>query len=446
MIFMNNIRQIAFHIIHQVFRQKAYADYLIESAFLNNDLEAQQKGYIVESVNGTIRMARTLEWVLKQLYNGRIKNIPRPVRVLMYFGLYQLIFMKKAPDYAVVKEMVDLARLTGHSKWSNTVNALLRAYIRSSFLPEENNIQGEVQTKLGIVFSYPDWIIKRWIECWGEEKARSLCAAFNRRPALSLRVNRLKTDREFLLNELIKRGKNAGISNYHPDCIRVEKAGDLAGTRLFKSGYFSFQDESAACTSWFVAPEAKDLIFDIAAAPGGKTGHMAEISRDQAVIAAGDIRPARIEKIRSMQKRLGFCSIFPILNDGLRPAFTCVFNKVLLDAPCSGLGVLGKRAELRWNRNSEELKSLQGLQQALLNSGAALVKPGGLLVYSTCSILPEENELVVEKFLHEHSGFKVENVAEECPEALLNKQGMMRTWPDIHNMDGAFAVRMRRKE
>ena len=296
---------------------------------------------------------------------------------------------------------------------------------------------------ISVRWSHPEWLVKRWIEQWGVDRTRSLCQANNQRPKMSIRINRLKTNREEMLNNLRHSGFHAESSPLLDEFIMVDQGGELVTYSAFSEGLYSIQDVSARQVGRLMDPHPGERIVDLTAVPGGKTTHMSELENDQVIVVAGDRYLTRLQKVRKNQIRLNLKGISPVLCDGCHVEVKKV-DKVLVDAPCSELGVIRRRDEIRWRFIPEKLSSPVFLQKSLLWVGANFINPGGVLVYSTCTILLEENEQVVDDFLNNHRHFKIEDARQFVDSSAVTERDFVETWTDFHRIDGSFAVRFKK--
>jgi 16S rRNA (cytosine967-C5)-methyltransferase len=384
-----------------------------------------------------------LDWVLQKTYRGDWNRVPEVVRRNCEVALYQILFLEKVPAYAAVDEAVRIASETHGGKWKAAVNAVLRTALRNS---ESMRVPADPEhpaVAASIEWSHPLWLVEKWADRFGIGRAIEICRANNERPKISIRINRLRGDAGAVRKELEERGIQYEMSPYLEEFLSLAKAGDLTGLEGFKRGRFTVQDASAGLVGHLVDPRPGQRILDLAAAPGGKATHLAELSGNEAAVIAVDVRENRVRMLSDNRKRLGLDSISAVVWDG-RNAFPRSFDAVLVDAPCSGLGVLRRRPELKWRKKPEDIPGLVQIQQDLLEAGAESVKAGGALVYSTCTVLDEENRGCVSSFLKRHPEFVVENADSRVDPNLVSKSGFVETWPDAHGMDGSFAVRMKK--
>jgi 16S rRNA (cytosine967-C5)-methyltransferase len=340
-----------------------------------------------------------------------------------------------------VNEAVEFVKRIRGEKPAGLVNAVLRNILRNLEGirypdPAEDRLQ-----YLAVYYSHPAWLVRRWIDRFGEEETQKLLIANNERPSLSLRINRLKVEPGEFLRLLEQQQIQYSGSEYLGHFVRVRGLSKIGQMDLFRTGYFTIQDESAALPSLLVDPRPGETVIDLCAAPGGKTTGMAELMKNQGEVIAVDKYEAKLSQIRGAAERLGLRNITPVLADGLSFEHHQV-DRVLIDAPCSGVGILTKKPDIKWKREARDIPVLAHLQHDLLENGARLVKPGGVLVYSTCSIEPEENEQVVRTFLEQHPEFRLEDGRNFVSKDLVTAEGYVATYPHRHGMDGSFAVRL----
>jgi 16S rRNA (cytosine967-C5)-methyltransferase len=387
-----------------------------------------------------------LDWILGRTFHGDWRGVPEPIRLNSESALYQILFLDRVPAYAAVDEAVRLAGEIQSGRWKATVNAVLRTLIREPEMTRVPDDTGNAAETISLRWSHPTWLVEKWIQRFGEERVVSICRADNERPGLSLRINRLRSDTAAVVRELEKRGTSADSSPFLDEFISIRRGGDLLELEGFREGRCTVQDVSAGLVAHLLDPHAGETILDVAAAPGGKTTHIAELSGDGAAITARDIHPNRLRLINENTRRLGLHSITTDTVDGRNPGPTSGngFDKVLVDAPCSGMGILRRRPELKWRRKPGDIPALASIQSLLLDAAAASLKHGGILVYSTCTVLEEENRGIVEAFLESHREFALENAGLFVHPDCVTDAGTIETWPDIHGTDGSFAVRMRK--
>jgi 16S rRNA (cytosine967-C5)-methyltransferase len=438
-------RRLAVRILDRVFRSNSYADILLDSAFKKADIEAKDRALATELVYGTLRWWGKLDFILRRTFHGKWQDVPDPVRRTCEIALYQILFLDRVPAYAAVDEAVRTAGEFEGGRWKGTVNAVLRSLIRNPDTARVPEDAGDPVKSLSMQWSHPEWLVEEWLRRFSPERTEAICRADNQRPGISVRINPLRSDVPAVLKELENTGISAESNPYLKEFIFFGKAGDVGALPGLREGRYTVQDASAGLVAHLIDPRPDEPILALAAAPGGKTTHMAELGGDRAVIAARDIHSRRLLQVTENVKRLGLHSVTTETGDGRKPAGR-LFDKVLVDAPCSGMGVLRRRPELKWRRVPDDIAGLVSIQRALLETAAASLKEGGILVYSTCTVIEKENREVIAEFLNAHEEFQTENAVRFVHPDLVSGSGFVETWPDTHGMDGSFAVRMKKTE
>jgi 16S rRNA (cytosine967-C5)-methyltransferase len=389
-------------------------------------------------VRGTVVWRGRIDFTLSRLLTRPLEDLPISIRNTLRLGAYQLLFLDQIPAYAAVSESVRLARRHGHEGTAKLVNAVLRRVAdREADVADEAMDPVDRIARLG---SHPAWMVRRWMDRLGLQETEALCRADNRVPPVILRHNRLKGSLQDLLDRL--RGVRVRPHPLQEGFLVVEEGGGLFRTPAFLEGWATVQDVSAGLAVCLLDPRPGETVLDLCAAPGGKTGFIAEKMGDRGRVVALDRHAGRLRQLTENLQRLGLRCVETAISDDATPLPEWAFDRVLVDAPCSGLGVLARRPDVRWRRAASELREFARVQLELLSRGASAVRPGGLLVYSTCTTEPEENEGVVEAFLAARPDFEVEP-ARDCvgPGAA---DLYLQTWPHRHDCDGAFAARLRR--
>ena len=441
-----NAREVALKILNAVYIEEAYANVALAKAFRRADLSDQDRRFVTEMVYGAVKAGATLDWMLRQYVNRPLAKIPPVICNILRLGLYQIFFMDKVPASAACNQAVELAKTYGHPGTVKFVNAVLRSAVREPAKAAFPEGKGNATKNLALVCQHPEWLVKRWIKEFGYDAAVALCEFDNTNATLSLRTNTLKTDRPALLQRLAAEGAVAEPSAWTPEGIVCTAHPSLDHMASLQEGLFQVQDESSMLVAHVLDPQPGEFIIDACSAPGGKTTHMAALMKNQGRILAGDIYEHKLQRIEENAARLGIDIIEAKLLDAttIGELYPRQADRVLVDAPCSGLGVLRRKPDARWKNKAELLETLPPLQSAILASAAEAVKPGGVLVYSTCTIAREENQAVVEAFLQAHADFELENTGGYLP---LQKRdaAMIQLLPQNDGTDGFFIVRMKRK-
>lgn len=438
-------RHTAVRILNRYERSDSYLDKLITHELDRTDLIQADKALLTEIVNGVIRWRSKLDWVLTGFYHGEFGKCLNLVKNAMRVALYQILFLDRIPIYSAIDESVEIVKHIQGDKAAGLVNAVLRNIgrnIDNIRYPNENEDRSHY---LGVMHSHPKWLVKRWIEQFGEEEAIKLMEYNNQRPGAELRVNNLKASAEEIM--LIFEEKNVAYkqSKYLPESIELLSTSiNLAQSELFKLGKITIQDASAAFAAKLTNAKSNNVVIDLCAAPGGKTMMLAEMMNNKGKIIAYDKYKVKLENITQSAQRLGFTNITVLEGDGREIISNEKADIILIDAPCTGLGTLAKKPDIKWKREFEDIRGLNEIQKALLENAVKSLKKNGVIVYSTCSIDQDENLAVTKWFLEKFPEFTLDPAEKYIP-AELCKDGRMQTFPHIHQMDGAYAVRFQRK-
>lgn len=444
------VRELAMDALVRVEKEKAYSNLLLNQILHSRELSRSDAGLLTELVYGTIQRLNTLDYYISRFLSKGLGKLEPWVKNLLRLSFYQLVYLDRIPAHAAVNEAVTIAGRRGHKGISGMVNAVLRNALRK---PEELRIPPGLPAKetIALECSHPEWLVERWLEQFGERTTRDICESNNIAPHASIRVNGLRTTRDQLLTQLRDQGYIANPSAIAPDGIVVENGGNMALTSGFESGLYSIQDESSMLVAEMLAPAAGMTVLDCCAAPGGKTAHIAEKTGDQGIIYAFDIHDHKRKLIDAQAQRLGLRSIQTGVLDAAKlperfaPA---AFDRILLDAPCSGLGVIRRKPDLKWTKSPADIADISRMQDELLSAVSGLLKPGGILVYSTCTLEREENEGAIERFLAGHREFVLDNLADQRLPELQNRfisPGILRLLPHYYGSDGFFIAAMRKQ-
>lgn len=405
-----------------------------------NRLSDRDRDLAAELVRGTFRWRGRLDWRLQPLCNRPLSDVEPEILWILRLGLYQLEFLDRIPPHAAVDTSVELAKHFGSRGAAGLVNAVLRQSRRVEAVPEPDASEDPV-AHLEARTSHPAWLLARWLKRYGFRKTLELAAANNARPSLTLRVTSDRVEPDDLAQDLREQGVTVEFGEYLPGTLRLPQGWHPALREVLRGGLAVVQDEAAGLVAHVSRPGAGLRVLDLCAAPGGKALHLAALCGDALVVAA-DVSPRRIRRLSETIARTGVATVHPIVADGRQPATRGGFGRVLVDAPCSNTGVLQKRPDARWRRTEEDVTRLASLQGELLDAGRAQVGPGGLLVYSTCSLEPEENEHVIDAYLQRHPGDAVVPANDVLPDELV-RDGYLATNPVDHGVDGAFAAVLR---
>ena len=432
-------RTYACDILAAVAGRDAYADKLLDEARAQLE-HPRDRNLLTELVKGVLRQQRRLDWKLQHHSKTRIRKLPHAILAALRTALYQLEFMDKIPAHAAIHEAVRYVRRRNGERLTGFANAVLRACVDKSAPPAPT----DAITRLGIEHSHPDWLVERWLQRFGPAECEELLRADNLRPRQSLRVNRMRTTTAELLAELTALGLQAVQTPFQEDCIFLDSPLALDDLAAFREGRCTVQDPGAAAVIQLAAPQQGWSVYDLCSAPGGKSTYAAELMNDSGDVVAVDLHANKLPLIHNAAHRLGLSCIRTLEGDARTIAFEATADLVLVDAPCSGLGTLSGKPEIKWRRTPDDIAELAALQFDILRHAAALTAPGGVLVYSTCTTEPEENRDVVNRFLREAPDFALDPAENYLP-AEICRGGALETLPHRHGCDGTFAMRLRRK-
>ena len=480
-------RQLAFIALREV-HKGAYADVALDRVLAKVDIVEGEVGakilsdrrLVTELVYGCTRRQRTLDAIVDQLAKKKSHQQPKDLRTILHLGLYQLLYQERIPLSAAVNTTVQLAKENGFAGLAGFVNGLLRQFLRLmeeyagrwgdggdgghggntgnmdeilsasprlSFLTSFLQLPENPVERLGILHSFPDWIIQVWIDQFGVMETEKLCIWMNQTPAIDLRVNPLRADLETVETALRATGVSCQRLPHVPQALRLlSHPGQIQNLPGFSQGWWSIQDSSAQLVGHFLDPQPKEVVIDACAAPGGKTTHIAELMQDTGKIWACDRTASRMRKLQENIQRLHLKSIEICIGDSRNLSqFRNSADRVLLDAPCSGLGTLHRHADARWRQTPDSVKELSILQKELISHTSTFVKQGGLLVYATCTLHPTENESVIESFITENRDWKIETPFQNVSfHKYSTSLGWLKVLPHQHDMDGFFMVRLRK--
>ena len=431
---MQTARGLALSTLGEIFQDGAFSNIALKKALRKATLSEVDKSLVTEIVYGTVSRKLTLEWYLSHFVADRDQVDPWIYHLLL-MSLYQFVYLEKIPPHAVVHEAVELAkrRKKGSEKY---VNALLRKMLREG-LPSIDQIK-RVNKRLSIRYSLPVWLVKKLLDEYGEKRAIAIFESLYVRNKASVRVVDLDQKEE------IKDQLQASDSLLASTAL-VKENGYFAGSDYFKQGKLTIQDETSQLVAPALEVQPSDQVLDACAAPGGKTTHLASYLVDGKITAL-DLYDHKLQLIQENAERLGVADKIQTKKLDASKVFETfgsdAFDKILVDAPCSGLGILQKKLDMRWRKQESILSELPSLQLAILERAAMTVKENGYLIYSTCTLNYKENEGVVESFLQKHKEFSIIPVADDFP--LKSNSGMITTYPPIDDMDGFFMVKMQR--
>ncbi len=448
----------ALSVLIEAQRSDESLEVLMHRALTRRPMDARDKALAVEIAYGVLRRLATIDWRLRPVLQKPLDRLPIVVQMLLRIGAYQLLFLDRIPSSAAVSESVNLAKTqSGNLKrdWSGFVNAVLRALIRESS-PPWPSVEKDAAQALAVRHSVPEWLCRRWLDRWGLDRAQTACEQASGIPPLTLRINRLQISRDEFLSRLREAGLKAKATRISPVGVTLEEGVSIPILPGFAGGQFYVEDEAAQLIPPLLSMQPGEVVLDTCAAPGGKTTHLAELMKDAGQIYAMDRSQTRLELLDANRRRLRHMGIVPIVGDVRDPkALSRVvgrhrlakFDRILVDAPCSGLGVLRRHPDAKWRKSSEQFERHHTMQIQILESSALCLRPGGVLVYSTCSTEAEENEGVIDQFLRSHADFQRESVEPWLPvggKEFLTEHGDLSTAGNRDSMDAFYAARLKK--
>lgn len=448
---MDKVREAALKALVETEKKEAYSNLVLKKILRDDIFDARDRAFITELVYGTIARKLTLDWIIARFSKTKLSKLSIWVLYILRMGVYQLLFLDRVPPSAACNTSVDLAkRYAGASR--GFVNAVLRNISRS--IPEfcQNDINtGSLVQDLSIQYSFPEYLVRAWLPEFGESLTRELLRALLDRPDFSVRVNTLKTGPEEVCRELSEAGITVRAGRYLPEALVLDGVSDISRVKAFTEGRILVQDESSMLAARILDPKPGEKVLDACAAPGGKTTHIAQLMKNQGHIAAWDIHEHKTDLIRENAERLGITIIHTKKRDAAEYTGEAAgrYERVLVDAPCSGTGIIRRKPDIKWQRKPEDYDALVEIQRKILYNAGRYVIPGGTLVYSTCSLDVRENEHILRDFLARNPDFKPSPPDPFLPENLRGRpgseKGMLRLFPHTDGTDGFFIARMIRK-
>lgn len=440
----NTARAVALDTLQKWQKQNAFSNLLLHQQLQQSELDNRDKRLVTELVYGVIQRLNTLDNIIGQLVQK--KKVDLWVRQLLQLSLYQLIFLDKIPERAVVHEAVELAKFRGNIGVSKFVNGVLRAFLRrkKEFDMSENptNIK-----ERSFTYSFPEWIVKQLSDTYGPSEADLVMAACNVAPKISIRVNSLRQNREEFIANWQRKAEKSLLSEQGVILSGIGNAANLPG---YAAGKFTIQDESSMLVASILDPKPGMRVLDACAAPGGKTTHLAEKMNNDGKVIALDLHPHKVKLIAATAARLGISIVEAIAADARKWQTDEPFDAVLLDAPCSGLGVIPRKPDIKWRKSADEVAQLVQIQSQLLEAVAPLVKSGGVLVYSTCTWTLAENQQQMEQFLAKHPEYMPAADFNDVVPAIVRERAIRgESWiqllPHHFHSDGFFIAKLNKK-
>ncbi len=447
---IDKVREIALKVLYEVDKSDAYSNIALDEAFNKArkekiDMNERDIGFISEIVYGTISWRLTIDEIIKKYSSIKIKKISLWILNILRMSIYQILFLDRVPKSAAVNEGVNLAKRYGHKASSNFVNAILRKVEKKDF-EDFFTIENEIE-RISKTNSMPSWIVEKLLQDHSLEQVEKICHDSNIKPQLHVRVNSLKIDKQQLRQKLEKEGiqvEQADMDNF----LVLEGAKNIEGKNTFKEGLFTVQDEAAGWIPFLLNPKPNEKVLDACSSPGGKTTYMAERMKNQGEIIAWDLHEHRVKLVEKTAHRLGIKIIKTEVKDASQyeEKYKEAFDKILLDVPCLGIGVIKRKPDIKWKRKMEDLEEITKIQQNILENCSYYLKVGGELVYSTCSILKEENEKIINEFLVKNKRFEIVNldaIKEEFFEKNVERDKFIQIYPN-EKTDGFFICKLRK--
>ena len=439
-------RDLAVLILNRWEKRKRLPEEVLK-VFRSYDLNPTQRAFVFHLVYGTIRWLKRLDWVIQWASDRSIKRIRPVLKNIIRVALYQILFMERVPDSAAVNEAVNQTKRWGYGFAGPFVNGLLRRVCRERGDILYPDPESDIIRYLTVYYSFPSWLIKYYLDQFGLEQTISVLSSQNQVSPLCIRVNSLKIERDHLLKELRSKGIDAKAGIISPQAIWINGIRSaIEDLSFYKKGLYSVQSEASQLVSLLLSPQSGSLVMDICAGHGGKSIHMAEIMKDRGRIVTIDIDLHSILDLKSEAERCAINSIECVVSDAQRDL--CIkrdihFDYILIDAPCSGSGIIGRHPDIKWNRERDDLQRLTRIQKEILENACHFLKPKGLMLYVTCSILREENEEIAFEFLKRQKDFSLVDIYQrggDMFKRFRTEEGFFRTYPHVHGLDGFFGA------
>lgn len=437
-------RELALKVLLDIEENNNYSNIAINKHFKNVNLNNQDRGLATEIIYGVVENKYYLDYIIDKLSKIKCKKMNIYVKILLRMGIYQILLLNSISDYAAVNETVSLVKKYD-KRSSGFVNAILRNVIRQKDTIGEVDLKDDKIMYLATRYSYKPWMIKNWINSFSEEFTEDLLEANSEKPSVYLRTNTLKISRDSLIEKLKSEGINCSIVPTVDEAIRVENLKNIENNQLFKDGLFTIQDISSMIVGKVMNPKENSLVLDVCSAPGGKTTHLATLMNNAGKVVSRDIFDHKLKLIQSTVDRLGLTNVEVQSFDAsvLDEESIDKFDYVLADVPCSGLGIIRRKPEIKYKEKAE-LKELPKIQKAILKNASKYVKVGGTLIYSTCTIQDNENIEVIKDFLDNNNNFKLVPINEVKVDLDNQDNGYLKIYPNIHDIDGFFIAKLER--
>ncbi|NNL77074.1 MAG: 16S rRNA (cytosine(967)-C(5))-methyltransferase RsmB [Desulfobacterales bacterium] len=445
-------RKIAFEILNRLDGGQRTLDSILDELSIDETIVPKRERALLQAlIFGVLRWRGRLDFIISYFSSTRFDKIHPKILNILRLALFQIIYLDRVPNSAAVNTAVEISKLSGAPWVAGYVNALLRNASRNYQEVNFPDIEKNPIAAMTLDQSFPEWIVRRWMERYGLKNAAALCDAVNTIPPITIRTNRLKTSPSALVNELAKEVEHIKPTCYSPDGIHfVNPKTSIPKLPKFKDGWFQVQDEAAQLVSLYLNPQPGETVLDACAGLGGKTGHIAQLMQNKGGVIALDIDKAKLLRLETEIQRLGISIVATVChnleNKFDQPQLNS-FDRVLLDAPCSSIGVMRRNPDIKWQKSEKKLTKYKSRQLRHLENLSHLVKPSGILVYAVCSPEPEENEEVMDEFLKMHPDFVIDKNPGGLPLKIgsaITANGFFNTYPNFNQMDGFFAARLQR--
>jgi 16S rRNA (cytosine967-C5)-methyltransferase len=442
-----NVREAALEILISIEKNQAYSNLLLNKVIEKHSFSRKDAGLLTEIVYGTIQRRDTLDFYLKPFIKKQNK-LQQWVSILLRLSVYQMIYLDRVPVHAVIYEAVEIGKKRGHKGIASMVNGVLRTIQREG-VPKLEDIKDPIE-RLALETSHPLWLVKRWVSQYGYEETKKMCKINLQPPEQTARTNSNRLSRDTLMERLKSEGFQVEKGTVSPYAVKSLK-GNLAHSQAFAEGLLTIQDESSMLVADALGVEEGNQVLDCCAAPGGKTTHIAELLHNTGMVVSLDLHEHKVRLIQEQVERLSLSNVTTKVMDSRNVHLHFKeesFEKILVDAPCSGFGVIRRKPDIKYAKNEDDITNLANIQLSILNAAAPLLKKGGTLVYSTCTIDKEENEDVVNAFLQSHPDFTRDiTLIERMPEPvkLFVQNGQVQILPHYFGSDGFYIASLRKQ-
>lgn len=449
---MGDARSIAIKILKILEQGRGSLDQLLddEALEMRRFPHKRDRALLNALVYGVLRHRSRIDEIIGRFSRTPVPKLDPAVRNILRIGVYQIFYLDRVPDAAAVDTAVEAVKKEGKARFKGYVNGVLRNIVRNKAGIPVTGGTGGSPSEIAVDKSFPLWMLERWIGRFGREETIQLCDALNEIPPVTLRTHTLKTERRRLAEAAAREAERAELTERSDAGVKVFRLKTpLNEWKCFQDGWFQVQDEAAQLVSFLLDPKPGDAVLDLFAGFGGKTAHIADLMGGRGTVTVIDRDARKLDKLREEAERLGIeCISETVVLDieTMKPfSDTAIFDKILVDAPCSGLGVIRRNPDIKWNRSVSMIAGLGARQRRFLEYASRYLKTGGVMVYAVCSMEPEETDAVIESFLHDHPEYGVDKGIENrrtCLQGLIDPSGCFRTFPHKSGMDGFFAVRL----